>query len=66
MAQKHPIFSKESMGKNATPEYLSISSFKASIKDKLDIYKKFIRSHAEQSCTVCTGGLTKGNEKDLE
>ena len=25
----------------------SISPFKASIKDKLDIYKKFIRSHAE-------------------
>ena len=44
----------------------SISSFKASIKDKLDIYKKFIRSHAEQSCTVWTSGLTKGNEKDLE
>ena len=44
----------------------SISSFKASIKDKLDIYKKFIRSHAEQSCTVWTSGLTKGNEKDIE
>ena len=43
-----------------------ISSFGASVKDKLDIYKKFIRTHAEQSCTVWSGGLTKGNEKDIE
>ena len=36
------------------------------MRDKLDIYKKFIRTHAEQSCTVWSSGLTKGNEKDIE
>ena len=43
-----------------------ISSFGASVRDKLDIYKKFIRTHAEQSCTVWSSALTKANEKDIE
>ena len=43
-----------------------VSSFGASVREKLDIYKKFIRTHAEQSCTVWNSGLTKGNEKDIE
>ena len=43
-----------------------VSSFGASVRDKLDIYKNFIRTHAEQSCTVWSSGLTKGNEKDIE
>ena len=43
------------------------TTFRACIvKDKLDIYKKFIRAHAEQSCTIWSSGLTKGNEKDIE
>ena len=44
----------------------NISIFKAYIKDKLDIYKKVIRAQAEQSCTVWTSGLTKGNQEDIE
>ena len=59
MAQKHEAWGRMQLLRN-------ISTFKASIKDKLNIYKKFIRAHAEQSCTVWTSGLTKGNQKDIE
>ena len=43
-----------------------VSSFAASVRENIYIYKKFIRTHAEQSCTVWSSGLTKGNEKDIE
>ena len=43
-----------------------VVSFGASVPENLDIYKKFIRSHLEQSCTVWNSALTKGNEKDIE
>ena len=36
------------------------------LAEKLDIYKKFVRSHLEQSCTVWNSSLTRGNEKDIE
>ena len=43
------------------------TTFRACIvKDKLDIYKKFIRAHAELSCTDSSSGLTKGNLKVIE
>ena len=43
-----------------------VSTFVMSVKEKLDIYKKFVRSHLEQSCTVWSSSLSKGNEKDIE
>ena len=43
-----------------------VAGFGASMSEKLDIYKKIVRSVLEQSCTVWHSSLTKGNEKDLE
>ena len=43
-----------------------VAEFGASTAEKLDNYKKYIRSVLEQSSTVWHSSLTKGNEKDLE
>ena len=43
-----------------------VAEFGASTSDKLQIYKTFVRSALEQSCTVWHSSLTKGNERDLE
>ena len=43
-----------------------VAEFGASTADKLSIYKTFVGSALEQSCTVWHSSLTKGNEKDLE
>ena len=43
-----------------------VSEFGASVKDKLYRYNKFIKTHAEQSCTVWSSGITKGNQRDIE
>ena len=43
-----------------------IAEFGASTTDKLTVYKTFVKSALEQSCTVWHRSLTKGNERDLE
>ena len=43
-----------------------VCSFGVPLNEKLDIYKKFVRTHLEQSCTVWNSGLSKGNENDIE
>ena len=43
-----------------------VAEFGASTSDKLTIYKTFVRSALEQSCTVWHSSLTKGNEREIE
>ena len=43
-----------------------VAELGASIKDKLQIYKTFVRSALEQSCTVWHSSISKGNKRDLE
>ena len=43
-----------------------VLTFSVPLQQKLDIYKKNVRSHLEQSCSVWNSGLAIGNEKDLE
>ena len=43
-----------------------VASFSKSTKDKMDIYKTFVMSVLEHSCTVWSSSLTRKNINDLE